>query len=477
MRSVRTLALDTLAVAAALSLSACAASLGPKYQHPEIPVPAAYSQPGTAAAVVPDAWWKLFGDPALDRLEDEALAANQDLAAAAARIEEARALLGLTRAESFPEVSAGVSGSRTKFSAKTAQLPPGVPLESSDLRATASVSYDFDFWGRYARATEAARAELVASEEGRRNIAVTLTADVANAWLDLLSYRRQLALAKDTVGSRQEAVRLQQVRYDAGTISELDLAQAQAELASIEATVPTLERQARQAEDRLGVLLGRIGGTVAAGNLGLDAVQLPAVPVGLPSDLLARRPDVAAAEQGLIAAHARIAQARAAYFPTFSLTGYAGGESRELAGLFSSGAGIWQAALNLVQPIWNGGRTRRQVEAAEAREKQALAAYAKALQSAFADVEDALVARTTSVTAREAFARQVEALERARNLARLRYDAGSSSYLEVLDAERNLFRAQLDLAQARRGELGAAVTLFKALGGGWEEKPVETPAR
>jgi multidrug efflux system outer membrane protein len=222
------------------------------------------------------------------------------------------------------------------------------------------------------------------------------------------------------------------------------------------------------------VLLGRFGGTVERGGE-LESLVPPAVPVGLPSQLLARRPDVLAAEQRLIAANARIGVARAAYFPSIGLTGYAGTESNELSSLFSSGTFVWQAATSLLQPIFNAGRTRREVEASEARQRESLALYTQSLQIAFAEVEDALVARRTGVAEREALARQVEALTRSRRLAGLRYDAGESSYIEVLDSERTLFRAQLDLVNARRAELAASVDLFRALGGGWEE-PVPAAA-
>lgn len=475
LRAVRYAGLTLTVTAAAVLLGGCA-SLRTKYERPAVALPDAYSQTGPAGTAIPDAWWKLFGDSNLDRLVDEALGANQDLAAAAARVEEARALAGFARAEQFPVVDAGGSASRTRFSNASGQFPPGVPLEFDAFRLTASVSYEFDFWGRYRRATEAARAELLATEEGRRNVRLALAADVATAWFDLLSLDRQLAIARETLGTRGESVRLQNARYDAGTISELDLAQAQSEVASTEATVPALTRAIRQTENRLNVLLGRIGGTHDHTGTNLEAPTLPEVPAGLPSQLLARRPDLVAAEQRLIAADARIGIARAAYFPSISLTGYAGSESTDLADLFSSGTGIWQAALGVLQPIWNAGRTRRQVEAATAREKQAEAAYQKAIQTAFAEVEDALIARSTGIEEREARARQVEALGRARNLADIRYDAGESSYFEVLDAQRSQFVAQITWTQARRDELVAAVALFKALGGGWEEPVGTEPA-
>ncbi len=458
-----------LGLSAAVLLTGCA-SLRTKYERPAVALPDGYSEgpEGAATAAVPDAWWKLFGDPNLDRLIDEAFGANQDLAAAAARVEEAQALAGFAHAERYPEFNAGGNASRTRFSNASGQFPPGVPLEFNSFRTTVSASYEFDFWGRFRRASEAARAELLATEEGRKNVRLALASEVATAWFDLLSLDRQLSIARETLGTRGESVRIQVARYDAGTISELDLAQAQSEVASTEATVPALTRAIRQTENRLSVLLGRFGGDIERPGSTLETPTLPEVPAGLPSQLLARRPDVVAAEQRLIAANARIFIARAAYFPSISLTGYAGSESTDLADLFASGTGIWQAALGVLQPIWNANRTRRQVEAATAREKQTEAAYQKAIQSAFAEVEDALIARATGVTEREARARQVEALGRARNLADLRYDAGESSYFEVLDAQRSHFVAQLTWTQVRRDELVAAVALFKALGGGWE---------
>ena len=455
-------------VLAAAALAACT-TLGPDYRRPESPLPPRYSRaPASAAAAspAPDAWWTLFGDPALDALVGEALASNQDLAAAAARVAEARALVGLARADRFPRVDATAGASRTKLSQDSSQLPPGFDLEFDRFRAAGTLSFEVDFWGRLARASEAARAELLGSEEGRRALRLGLAAEVAGAYFDLLAFAEDLGIARGTRASRAETVRLQQERFDAGTISELDLAQAQGELEAAEAAVPALERRARQTENRLGVLLGRTGGEVARGG-GLQALALPEVPVGLPSQLLERRPDVLAAEQRLVAANARIGAARAAYFPAIALTAYAGSESIELGSLLGSGTGVWQAALSIVEPILHTGRTRRAVDMARARERQAVAAYAKALQSAFAEVEDALVARSTGAAERSARERQVEALTRARRLAELRYEAGETAYFEILDAERSLFAARLALTDARRAELAAAVVLFKALGGGW----------
>ncbi|HEX4953457.1 MAG TPA: efflux transporter outer membrane subunit [Thermoanaerobaculia bacterium] len=461
------------ALALAVVTAAGCASFRPDYQRPATTLPEAYSSPASTAAAS-DTWWTTFGDSQLDRLVAEALEKNQDLLAAAARVEEARALAGVARADQFPQVWVDGSGSRYRFSGDNPQFPPGIDLENSTVRLTANASYELDFWGRYRNATAAARAELLATEAGRQNLRVGLTAGVVSAYFDLLGFDRQLAIARETLSSRQEAVRLQRLRFDAGTISELDLAQAEAELASTEATVPALERALRQTENRLGVLLGRVGGSVERSS-GLDALVAPEVPVGLPSQLLARRPDVVAAEHSLVAANARIAVVRAAYFPSISLTAYAGSESQQLSNLLGSGTGIWNLALGLIQPIFQAGRTTRQLEAARAREQQLVAGYLKAVQTAFAEVEDALVARRTGATEREALARQVEALDRARRLAQLRYEAGDSSYLEVLDAERSLFGAELSLTEARRAELAAAVALFKALGGGFKVAAPTTP--
>jgi len=456
---------STTALALLASVLAGCAAAGPDYRRPALALPEAYS-PAGAAGEIPDRWWSLFGAPALDRLVDEALAANRDLAVAAARVEEARALAGVARGERFPQVDAGVVGSRSKLSGDTAAVPPGFDLERDAVRATAELSFELDFWGRLRRAHEAARAELLATEEGRRNVRLAVVSEVAAAWFDLLALDRQLAIARETAESRSESVRLQRLRFDAGSISELDLSQAEAELAATEATVPQLERAVRQTENRLAVLRGRFGGAVERGGALAD-LGPPAIPVGLPSELLMRRPDVVAAEQLLVAANARIGVARAALFPSITLTGYAGSESQELSDLFASGTNVWRAALGLVQPIFHAGKLRRQVDVARARERQALATYAKTLETAFAEVEDSLAALSTGAEERAALARQVEALGRARRLAALRYEAGDASYLEVLDAERNLFRADLDLVAARRAELGAAVGLFRALGGGW----------
>ncbi len=461
----------------ALTSSACR-TIGADYARPELALPPAYSQVEgdlSQTAPLPDAWWRLYGDPNLDALIDEAFQNNQDLAVAVARIDEARALLGLAEANRKPRIDASGSAASIERTREALEVPPGFPVDvdRGQFDVAIGASYEFDLWGRYARASEAARADLLATVEGQHAVRLTLAAEIALAYTDLLVADRQLAIANDTAATRRESVGLQQIRLDAGTISELDLAQAQAELAATEAAIPAIERFRRQTENRLGVLLGRFGGTIE--RRALDGFELPQVPAGLPSELLARRPDVKIAEARLIAANARLGLAKTELFPRLSLTASGGLQSTELAKLFSNPAGIWQLALGILQPLFDAGRNRRGIEAASAREKQALAQYLGSVQSAFADVENALVARASGAVERTALERQVEALARARKLALLRYEAGDSSYLEVLDSERALFRAQLEWLRSRRDELAASIGMFRALGGGWANLPPSTP--
>ena len=453
-------------------------SVGKQYARPDIALPAAFSSGASSEAQpapLPDAWWQLYGDPKLDALIEEAYANNQDLALAAARIDESRALLGLADADRKPRVDASGSAAQIERTREALGVPPGFPIDvdRGQFGISVGASYEFDLWGRYARGSEAARADLLATVEGQRVVRLSLAAEIALAYADLLVADRQLEISNDTVATRRESVDLQKLRLDAGTISELDLAQAEAELAATEAAIPAIARFRRQTEDRLAVLLGRIGGTVERG--GLDRFNLPEIPAGLPSDLLVRRPDVQVAEARLIAANARLAVAKTNLFPRLSLTASGGLESTELAKLFTSPAGVWQLALSVLQPLFDAGRNRRGIDAASARERQALALYLRSVQSAFADVEDALVARESGAQERGALERQVEALARARRLATIRYEAGDSSYLEVLDSERALFRSQLEWLRSRRDELAASIGMFRALGGGWANLPATSP--
>lgn len=471
------------AACAALALAGCA-TVGPDYTRPQLPAPESYladeSAAGAAAeeAAVAPGWWMLFGDSELERLIGLALVENADLHIALARLEEARALAGAARAERFPEVGVSATGSRTQVSTETTPLPPGVSAKINRFRVTGTVAFDLDPWGRLRRRSEAAEAVLLATRYGADALRLSLAGDVARAYFELRTLDRQLEIARSTREARRETLELQQLRFDAGVISELELAQARAELAATEAAVPDLERAVATTQSRLSILTGRNPEALPRGRA-LESLELPpTVPPGLPSALLERRPDIASAEAALVAANAEIGVAKAAYFPQLSLTGYAGTESLELSGLLAAGSTIWQAAASLVAPVFNAGRTRRQVEAARARRVEAFETYRKTVQEAFGDVEDALVARRTTAARRLALGEEADALTDALALAELRYEAGVSSYLEVLDAQRNLFQVELDLAAVRRDELTAAVALFEALGGGWhpDASPLSPPA-
>ena len=455
------------------ALAACA-NLAPDYSRPEQEFPAEWKgAPADGAKAQAAEWWKVYEDPVLDRLISEALARNANIALAAARVEESRAILGVTAADQQPQVSASADRRRTQFSQRAPlPVPPGVSTRQSDTRASLDVSYEFDLWGKLRNATAAARADLLATEAASETVRVTLTADVAQGYFSLRSLDGQLAAQRRAVASRTESLGMQKRRFEVGDISEFEYRQLDAELAAERAQVPVIEQQRSQQENALAVLLGRspkaiYEGALDAGSDSEERIAAIVVPSGLPSDLLLRRPDLVQAEQGLIAANARIGVARAAYFPTISLTGYLGSESVALSDLFTGPAGIGQAAIALGQPIYAGGRLDAQVKAANARERQALAQYQLAVQNAFHEVRDALVAQAKARERLDAERDRATALTIALRFARLRYENGLTSQLEVLDAERNLLAAEQNRIDALRAQRAAIADLFKALGGVW----------
>lgn len=471
----------TLALAVVLALAGCAATT--QTAKPEFDLPQSWSatEPQGQQLRLGQNWWTLYGDPRLNRLVEEALAHNADLEAAIARVDEARALEGIARADQFPEVSAGLSRARTRSSqVGGTPLPAGMPATGDSHRATLNIAYEVDLWGRYRSASRAARAELLASAAARDTVRLTVAAQVVQGYFTLTALDEQVAIARRTLETRREALALQRKRFDAGAISELDLRQVEAEAAAVEASLPGLETRRAQQEHALAVLLGRSPRQVveAAVERSPDGGAAPAVwvPEGLPSELLLRRPDLRAAEHRLAAADARVDAARAGYFPSIALTGYLGSESARLSNLFSGPAGIWQFAATLLQPIFNAGRTSAEVEAAAARERQLIAAYRGAVANAFREVKDALVAQSRAREALEAETRRAEALQKATALARLRYDNGIASQLDVLDAERSLLQARLNRAEALRAHRVAVADLVRALGGGWSESPPEPMA-
>ena len=460
-----------VSVVSAVLLAGCA--VGPKYERPAADLPPAWRDvPAQGKSAPAERWWTFYADPALDRLVDEALAHNQDLALAAARIDEARALLQVADATHAPAIDAEFQRDRSRSSGRSSvPLPPGVPLERNSYRGALNVAYEVDLWGRLRSATDAARAELLASRAAQETVRVTLTAQVAQSYFALMALDGQIEATRRTLGLRERTFDLQKVRSAAGLIGDFDLRQIEAEVAAARAQLPALERSRSTEELALAVLLGRAPRAIIEESITRTADRgeppAPVAPEGLPSDLLLRRPDVVQAEQRLIAANARIAAARAALFPRISLTGYLGGESASLGDLLSGPARIWQLAFALAQPIFQGGRLSGEIEAVRARERQALAQYQKTLQEAFREVREALIRQDRSREIFEAEGARVNALEAAVRLARIRYDNGRSSQLEVIDAERNLLQAQLNRIEALRAQRVAAADLVKALGGGW----------
>jgi multidrug efflux system outer membrane protein len=459
-------------LAAGAVTAACA--MGPDYRRPELPVPeefdsaaAATAVPADAAAALDAAWWQAFDDAVLTALVQEALRENRDLVAASARVEQAAAALTVARAPLFPQVGYDGSGTRQQSSGTTATpLPPTVPNPQTAYSGLLTAAWEIDLWGRIRRETEAARAGLLASQEARRGVVLTLTSAVVGSYLQLRSLDEQLVIVRETVRTREESLRVFEARRRAGVVSDLEMAQVRSELESARAALPALELQLEQTENALSVLLGRNPGTVERGRR-IAELGAPPLPAGLPSDLLERRPDVRQAEENLVAANALMGAARARYFPTISLTGAFGGVSQELDALFEGPSEAWSYGGSITGPLFAAGAIRAQSAQAQARRKEALAGYELAVQNAFRDAENALTAAQRTRERLDILLRQVASLRDYARLARRRYDGGYTSYLEVLDSERTLLSSEVTVAQAQADYRNALVGTYKALGGGW----------
>jgi multidrug efflux system outer membrane protein len=452
-------------------------SMAPDYQRPAVELPQAWQAApaeGQGQNMPVDRWWTLYQDATLNHLVEEALVYNQDLALATARLDEARALARVADAQMVPAVDAAFQRDRTRLSDSTATRFPGA-LENNNYRAQVNVSYEIDLWGKLRESAKAAQAELLATTAARETVRIALTAGVVQSYYALIALDAQVDATRRSLTLRQNDLKLQRVRADAGIINDFSLRQLEAEVSAAQAQLPVLESRRTSEELALGVLLGRSPRALLQDNVlrnaGNAAPAAPVVPADLPSALLLRRPDIVTAEQQLIAANARIGAARASLFPSIDLSGYLGSESAALSNLFSGPAGIWQLGFGLAQPIFQGGRLFGEIEAVEARQRQALAQYQKTLQTAFRETHDALVGQ---VRAREAFDAEnarVVALTEALRLARIRFVNGLTSQLEVLDAERNLLNAELNRADALRAQRAAVANVVKALGGGWTGLP------
>jgi len=452
-----------------LSVFLTACSVAPKYEKPAVELPEAWKE--TAPRFAEDGrWWRIYQDSELDKTIDEALASNGDLVIAAARVDEARALLAEARSFFWPRVDAVASATRQRNSERTAFSPPGIPNEFSTYRAALQVSYEADLFGRLRSNADAARAELEASEASREAVRLALAAQVARSYFSLRSLDEQVELTRQTISLRENALGLQRRRLQGGVISEFELRQLEAEAAVVRAQLPPLEAAREREEVALTVLLGRSPKQVFDGKVIVrqaydEMPGPPAVPSGLPSEILLRRPDLVEAERLLASANARIGVARAEMFPSIVLTGALGSESSSLSNLFSGPSLIWSIAAGIAQPIFAGGRLQARTEAAEARERAALAQYQQAIRAAFGEVRAALIAQSRARETYDAESARAAALNETVRLARLRYRNGVASQLDVIDAERGLLEAQRARIAALNAHRTAVADLFRALGG------------
>ena len=450
--------------------SGCA--VGPNYKRPAVSVPGTYrglspeeAAKTQSASIGDQKWWDIFQDEQLRSLIRTALQQNYDVRIAASRVLAARAQLGIVRSDQFPNVAAGAAIGDTR-TARSAFLPA---FERSTGQVDVSAVWELDFWGKYRRATEAARASLLASEWARQEVLATLVANMSHAYFQLRALDRELEISKRTLTSRQESLRLTRILADRGSTSMLDVRQAEQLVFTAAAEIPALEQEIEQQENLISILLGKNPADVARGQKLTEQAQPPEVPPGLTSSLLERRPDIREAEQQLVAANAQIGVARAAYFPQISLSGSGGFQSAALTSLFSGPAGTWNFGASLTQPIFTAGRIRSNVRFAQAQQQTALLFYQQTIQGAFRGVSDALIAYRKS---REFRAQEELLFQSAQDSARLshmRYTGGVTGYLEVLTNETNAFSAELGLVQAQLNELLALVQLYEALGGGWQQ--------
>ncbi|MET0499384.1 MAG: efflux transporter outer membrane subunit [Steroidobacteraceae bacterium] len=455
-----------LLAAMSVALAGCVVSrVDP--QKPELPLPVALPAATEASVQLPDPWWKIFDDPILNQLVDEALANNTDVQIAAARVAQARAALRIANADRLPTLDAQGTATRSKDSALTSF--PGVDRYSTIYNVQGVVGFELDLWGRYQRASESARAQLLNTEYGREATRLSLTGDVVRGYFAMIAAAEQLARGRDTIGSRDESLRLEKIRFDAGESDEFTYKRAEADAAATRTSVYQIELDLVRRTNALGVLLGRSPKDMVDNAIRVPKSMLPplvTLPAELPSTVMERRPDIGAAEAALNAAAADIGVARADLFPRISLTGNFGSVSPELSDLFTKPAEAWSIAGNILQPVFQGGRLRANVSRAEAVREQRKAEYAGTVQSAFREVLDALNGQGLIKNVREGSAAQVSALVRATELAELRYAQGDIAYLDLLDARRSLFQAQIDLVAAQRDALLNTVDLALAVGGG-----------
>ncbi len=454
---------------ALLLLTGCA--VGPKYKRPPVTVPDGYrglapdGGQQTPASLGDEEWWMVFQDQQLQKLIREALIQSYDVRIAAARVLQAQAVVGIVRADQFPTISGGASANNQRFP----RTPTTAAYETSPLGVNLSLLWELDFWGKFRRATEAARASLLATEWGQKAVISSLVSNVASAYFQLLELDLEMDISRNALASRKESLRLVEIRAKGGTTSLLDVRQSEQLVYTAAASIPDLERRIEQQENLISILLGKNPAPVVRGKPLVENVVLPTVPPGLPSSLLDRRPDIQSVEQQLVAANAQIGVAKAAYFPQITLTGVAGYQSSALTDLFTGPAGLWSFGGQLTQPIFTAGKIRSNVRLTEAQKEEAVLIYQQSIQQAFREVSDSLVAYRKNQEFRQQQELLSAAAEDATRLASVRYQGGVTSYLEVLDSDTRHFDAQLGLAQAELNERLALVQLYNALGGGWQQ--------
>jgi multidrug efflux system outer membrane protein len=469
---MRALAFAFTAAAAGV-LTACA--VGPDYQRPTIESPATYAGlPANAAPAAADAeWWKQFGDPVLESLIGEALGNSKDLRIAAARVEQAAAVLVQTRSPLFPQINYQAQPGRYRYSEQsTTATPIGLSNPTSYTSVLAGASWELDLWGRIRRQSEAAQATLLATEAARRGVVLSLVTQLATSYVQLRSLDEQLVIAERTRAAYRDSLKLTLDKFEFGQVSRIQVAQVQSQLETASARIPQIRTQIKQTETAITLLVGRNPGPVPRGK-SITELTPPLVPAGVPSQLLERRPDILQAEQQLIAANAQIGAAKALYFPTISLTGAFGSSSTELGNLFSGPTRVWSYAGSLAGPLFAGGAISAQVTSAEAGQRAALATYERAIQHAFADVDQALAARADVDEQLAAQDRLVKSLAEYSELSRMLFDGGYMPYSTVLQAEQQLFPEELNLAAARGQALVAVVALYRTMGGGWVEQATQ----
>jgi len=458
-----------LFLAIAVLLAGCA--VGPNYKRPTVNVPTDYrdsmaAKTAAASSFGNENWWQVYQDPVLEQLIHTALQQNYDVRIAATRVLEAQAQVGITRANQFPSASLG-AGVSSEQNAKVSNLFPAYQVNEGQLNL--SVIWNLDFWGKYRRQTEAARAQMLASQWGQRAVMSSLVANVATAYFQLRALDSELEIAKRTLGSRQQSLQLTRVLETHGSSSDLDVSQSEQLVYTASETIPDLQRQIRQQENQLSILLGQNPGPIARGRTLTEEPVPVAVPAGLPSELLERRPDVREAEENVVAANAQIGVAKAAFFPSISLTGTGGLESNALNSFLSAPSQTWNAGLSITQLVFEGGRLRSGLRLARAQHQEAALSYQQTVQNALEQVSNALIATQKNREFREQQDMLTAAAQRTDQLSEVLYKNGGASYLQVLTSETNYFSAELNLVQTQLNERLALVQLYQALGGGWQQ--------